>query len=48
MPTHEQFLAKLEALGVDAVKERIAKVGREYLEAALANAASVARASAKA
>jgi hypothetical protein len=24
MPTHEQFLAKLEALGVDAVKERIA------------------------
>jgi hypothetical protein len=24
MSTHEQFLAKLEALGVDAVKERIA------------------------
>ena len=24
MPTHEQFLAKLEALGVGAVKERIA------------------------
>jgi hypothetical protein len=24
MPTHQQFLAKLEALGVDAVKERIA------------------------
>ena len=25
MPTHQQFLAKLEALGVGAVKERIAK-----------------------
>jgi len=25
MPTHEQFLAKLEALGVGAVKERIAR-----------------------
>jgi hypothetical protein len=24
MPTHQQFLAKLEALGVGAVKERIA------------------------
>jgi len=25
MPTHEQFLAKLETLGVSAVKERIAR-----------------------